>query len=54
MPYIRGWDTHGLPIEAAIQKLGHNRKEMELSDFRKLCYNYALEQVERQKLVSYL
>ena len=22
---------------------------MELSDFRKLCYNYALEQVERQK-----
>ena len=49
VPYIPGWDTHGLPIETAIQKLGHNRKEMELSDFRKLCYNYALEQVERQK-----
>ena len=49
VPYIPGWDTHGLPIETAIQKLGHNRKEMELSDFRKLCYDYALEQVERQK-----
>ena len=33
VPYIPGWDTHGLPIETAIQKLGHNRKEMELSDF---------------------
>lgn len=49
VPFIPGWDTHGLPIETAIQKLGHNRKEMDLSDFRKLCYNYALEQVERQK-----
>lgn len=49
VPFIPGWDTHGLPIETAIQKLGHNRKEMDLSDFRKLCYKYALEQVERQK-----
>ena len=49
VPYVPGWDTHGLPIETAIQKLGHNRKEMELSDFRKLCYDYALEQVDRQK-----
>ena len=49
VPYIPGWDTHGLPIETAIQKLGHNRKEMELSDFRKLCYDYAMKQVENQK-----
>lgn len=48
-PYIPGWDTHGLPIETAIQKLGHDRKQMELADFRKLCYDYAMEQVERQK-----
>lgn len=47
--FIPGWDTHGLPIETAIQKLGHNRKEMELSKFRELCHKYALEQVERQK-----
>lgn len=49
VPYIPGWDTHGLPIETAITKLGHNRKEMALSDFRKLCYDYALKQVENQK-----
>lgn len=48
-PFIPGWDTHGLPIETAIQKLGHNRKEMKIEDFRKLCYDYALEQVENQK-----
>lgn len=50
VPFIPGWDTHGLPIETAIQKLGHNRKEMELSEFRKLCLDYALEQVEKQKV----
>lgn len=49
VPYIPGWDTHGLPIETAIQKLGHNRKEMSIVDFRKLCHEYALKQVESQK-----
>ncbi len=48
-PYIPGWDTHGLPIETAITKQGHDRKKMPLADFRKLCYDFALEQVERQK-----
>ena len=27
-PFFPGWDTHGLPIENAIQKLGVNRKEI--------------------------
>ncbi|MEG0314062.1 MAG: isoleucine--tRNA ligase [Erysipelotrichaceae bacterium] len=49
VPYIPGWDTHGLPIETAIQKLGHNRKTMEIAEFRKLCYDYALKQVAIQK-----
>ena len=48
-PYVPGWDTHGLPIENAIQKLGVNRKELSTADFRKKCYEYALEQVEKQK-----
>ncbi|MDD8048550.1 MAG: isoleucine--tRNA ligase [Thomasclavelia sp.] len=47
-PYIPGWDTHGLPIENAIQKLGVNRKEMNIVDFRKKCETYAHEQVHRQ------
>ena len=49
VPFVPGWDTHGLPIETAIQKLGYNRKEMELSEFRKLCYDYALKQVDNQR-----
>ncbi len=48
-PYIPGWDTHGLPIENAIQKLGVNRKELSTAEFRKKCYEYALQQVARQK-----
>jgi len=48
-PFFPGWDTHGLPIENAIQKLGHNRKEMTTAAFRDLCRNYALGQIETQK-----
>ncbi len=48
-PYIPGWDTHGLPIENAIQKLGVNRKELSTADFRRKCYEYALKQVAIQK-----
>ena len=47
--YIPGWDTHGLPIENAIQKLGVNRKEMSTAAFREKCHEYALQQVEKQK-----
>ena len=48
-PYVPGWDTHGLPIESAIQKLGVNRKKLSTADFRSKCYEYALKQVEGQK-----
>ncbi len=47
--YIPGWDTHGLPIENAIQKKGVNRKEVAIADFRDMCDKYAHEQVEKQK-----
>lgn len=47
-PYIPGWDTHGLPIENAIQKLGVNRKEMPTAKFREKCEAYAHEQVNKQ------
>ena len=43
-PYLPGWDTHGLPIEAALTKNSKvNRKEMSVSAFRTLCEKYALE-----------
>ena len=49
VPYIPGWDTHGLPIETAVTKLGYDRKKIGIPEFRKICHDYALEQVERQK-----
>ncbi|TLS35261.1 isoleucine--tRNA ligase [Pseudalkalibacillus caeni] len=48
-PYVPGWDTHGLPIETALTKKGVNRKELSVAEFRKLCAEYALEQVDRQR-----
>lgn len=47
--YIPGWDTHGLPIENALQKSGVNRKDKSTAEFRELCEAYAYKQVERQK-----
>ena len=47
--YIPGWDTHGLPIETAVTNSGVNRKEMAKSEFRKLCYEYAVKQVDKQR-----
>lgn len=49
VPYVPGWDTHGLPIETALTKKGVKRKEISLVEYRKLCREYALDQVEKQK-----
>ncbi|MGX7144320.1 isoleucine--tRNA ligase [Facklamia languida] len=49
-PYVPGWDTHGLPIETALQKNKKvNRKDYSTAEFRNMCRDYALEQVEGQK-----
>ncbi|MGG2095808.1 isoleucine--tRNA ligase [Bacillus sp. S13(2024)] len=48
-PYVPGWDTHGLPIEQALTNKGVKRKEMTVAEFRKLCEEYAYEQVSRQR-----
>lgn len=47
--YQPGWDTHGLPIETAVTKLGYDRKKIGIAEFRKICHDFALEQVDRQK-----
>ncbi|KOO49353.1 isoleucine--tRNA ligase [Viridibacillus arvi] len=49
VPYVPGWDTHGLPIEQALANKGVKRKEMTTAEFRKLCEEYAYEQVDRQR-----
>lgn len=48
-PYVPGWDTHGLPIEQALTNKGVKRKEMTIAEFRKLCEEYAYEQVDNQR-----
>lgn len=49
-PYVPGWDTHGLPIETALTKSGKvDRKKMSVAEFRKLCEEYALKQIDRQR-----
>jgi isoleucyl-tRNA synthetase len=47
-PYVPGWDTHGLPIEHQLTKAGYDRKKMSTTEFRDLCRQYALEQVQKQ------
>lgn len=48
--YVPGWDTHGLPIETALVKTRKvKRNEMPKVDFRKLCEEYAFEQVDKQR-----
>lgn len=49
VPYVPGWDTHGLPIEQALTNKGVKRKEMSVAEFRELCEKYAMEQIELQK-----
>ena len=48
-PFVPGWDTHGLPIEQQLTKEGYDRKKMSTADFRKLCHEYALKQVDKQR-----
>ncbi|GGA84047.1 isoleucine--tRNA ligase [Ornithinibacillus halotolerans] len=49
-PYVPGWDTHGLPIEAALTKNKKvDRKKLTTAEFRKLCAEYAMKQVDNQR-----
>ncbi|AVN64447.1 MULTISPECIES: isoleucine--tRNA ligase [Mesoplasma] len=47
-PFIMGWDTHGLPIETAVTKMGIDRKQTPAVEFRDMCKDYALKQVANQ------
>ncbi|GIW54265.1 MAG: isoleucine--tRNA ligase [Nitrospiraceae bacterium] len=42
VPYVPGWDCHGLPIEHQVLKeLGDKKKDLDTSSIRKLCRDYA-------------
>ena len=48
-PYIPGYDTHGMPTEKkAIDKLGLNRDEIPVSEFRDACKSFNKEYIKLQ------
>ncbi len=51
VPYIPGWDCHGLPIEhKVIEKLGGQKPEdMSALEVRKRCREFAEEYIDRQR-----
>ena len=50
VPYIPGWDNHGMPIESAIIKKNKlNRKNMSVSEFRDACHKFAQDFIDRQR-----
>ena len=48
-PYVPGWDTHGLPIEQALVNTGVKRQDYSIAEFRKMCEEYAYNQVNNQR-----
>ncbi len=50
-PFVPGWDCHGLPIELQVEKKhGKVGEKLDAAAFRAKCREYALEQVDRQRL----
>src|SRR6185295_13158631 len=51
-PYVPGWDTHGLPIELAVERdpaVRDKRGQMSAAEFRRHCREFALRFVEIQR-----
>src|SRR5688572_26819930 len=49
-PFVPGWDTHGLPIELAIEReLGPKRSAMSPAEFRTACKAFATKWVGVQR-----
>ena len=50
IPYVPGWDTHGLPIEHQVIKSKKiKREEVTDLEFRRMCRDYALEYLDLQR-----
>ena len=50
VPYVPGWDNHGMPIESAIIKKNKlDRKKMSIPEFRNACHAFAADFVDIQR-----
>ncbi len=49
-PLVPGWDCHGLPIEVNVEKkVGVVNDKVSAKEFRSLCREYAMSQIEVQR-----
>src|SRR5262249_16765051 len=51
-PYVPGWDTHGLPIELAVERdpaMREQRATLTAAEFRQRCRDFALRFVDIQR-----
>jgi isoleucyl-tRNA synthetase len=49
-PFVPGWDTHGLPIELAVEReLGPKRQALSPAEFRAACRAFAMKWVDIQR-----
>ncbi len=50
VPYVPGWDCHGLPIELQVEKkIGKVGQKVDAAGFRQHCREYADTQIQRQR-----
>lgn len=50
VPYVPGWDTHGLPTELkAIKDLGMDRDKISIAEFREKCASYTKDYMAIQR-----
>src|SRR6185295_1421749 len=50
VPFIPGWDCHGLPIELNVEKKwGKPGQKISLAEFRQACREYAISQIDFQR-----
>ncbi len=51
VPYVPGWDCHGLPIELQVEKkIGKAGDKVDARAFRKACREFATTQIDRQRV----
>jgi isoleucyl-tRNA synthetase len=51
VPYVPGWDCHGLPIEQQVEKKhGRPGQKLDAAAFRAACRTFATEQVNQQRI----
>ena len=50
VPFVPGWDNHGMPIESAIIKQNKlDRKKMSIPEFRTACEKFAQKFIDKQR-----